>query len=350
MISVAILGAGIGAQHFECYRYLANQFNVVRVIDQDVGKARALTKGTSSTPGTQIKDALDDPSIDLIDVCLPPHLHASVTLDALSKSKHVICEKPLTTSLKDIAAIKSAAKRYNRRVFPVFQYRWGPGLAKLRHVIRSGFAGQPIIAAAETHWNRGADYYAVPWRGTWDGEQGGAVLGHAIHSHDLLSQVMGPVASVSAFTTTRVNNIETEDCAAINLEFANGALGTSSITLGSATDETRLRYVFEHLTATSDTNPYCPGLGDWTFTARNPSRQKELEMILAQAPSERPGFEGFLAAVTDDLTSNNALAVTLEDGAASVELVTAIYHAARTGRRVDLPLAENHPLFEGWKV
>ncbi|MEM9575399.1 MAG: Gfo/Idh/MocA family oxidoreductase [Pseudomonadota bacterium] len=348
MIRVAILGAGIGAQHFESYQKLHSRFNVVSVIDQDEGKARALTKDTPTKAGARINEALEDPSIDLIDICLPPHLHASVTLETLARCKHVICEKPLATSLKDVAAIKSAAQRHNRRVYPVFQYRWGPGLAQLRHVMLSGFAGQPTIAAAETHWNRGAEYYAIPWRGTWAGEQGGAVLGHAIHSHDLLAQIMGPVRAVAASTTTRVNRIETEDCAAITFEFANGALGTSSVTLGSATDETRLRYVFEHVTATSGTDPYCPGAGGWTFTARDPARQEALEALLAEAPAEQPGFEGFLSAVAEDLATGCSGAVRLQDGAASIELVTAIYHAARTGQRVRLPLAQDHPLYGGW--
>ena len=44
-----------------------------------------------------------------------------------------------------------------------------------------------------------------------------------------------------------------------------------------------------------------------------------------------------------------AVAVALEDGTASVALVTAIYHAARTGTRVTLPITPDHPLYEGWQ-
>ena len=348
MINVAILGAGIGAQHFDAYLKLPNTFNVLWIIDQDVPKANSLTTGTSTKVASNISNAMDDPSIDLIDICLPPHLHTPVTLDALSKGKHVICEKPLATSLKDVASVRAAATRHHQNVYPVFQYRWGPGLEQLRHVVHSGFAGRPILACAETHWNRGADYYEVPWRGTWAGEQGGAILCHAIHSHDLLSLIMGPVSSVSAVTTTRVNDIETEDCAAVSFQFANGALATSSVTLGCAMDETRLRFVFENITATSGTNPYAPGLGDWDFRARAPEAQDKLETHLAQVSDRGTGFEGFLCEVANDLAGDTSAAVTLDDGAASVELVTAIYHAARTGQRVNLPLSDDHPLFEGW--
>jgi hypothetical protein len=74
-----------------------------------------------------------------------------------------------------------------------------------------------------------------------------------------LTHIAGDIACLSALTTTRVNEIETEDCASISFAMTSGALATSSITLGAAGDETRLRFVFEHLTATSGTAPYAPG-------------------------------------------------------------------------------------------
>lgn len=349
MIPVAILGAGIGAEHLAAYRRLTDHFSVAMIVDQDMGRAEALRAGDNFTVAADIAVALDDPAIDLIDICLPPHLHVPVTLQALAAGKHVICEKPLATAMADVDRIKRAAQAARRKVYPVFQYRWGPSLAQLRALIAAGLAGQPQTAAIETHWSRGADYYAVPWRGTWAGEQGGAVLGHAIHNHDLLTHLMGPVAALSAFTTTRVNPIETEDCAAISFEMANGALATSSITLGAATDETRLRLVFDHLTATSGPTPYAPGADPWSFNARDPARQAAIDAVLAQATAERVGFEGFLTAVAQDQANRPNSAVTLEEGAASVALVTAIYHAARTGRRVSLPITADHPLYEGWQ-
>ena len=85
----------------------------------------------------------------------------------------------------------------------------------LRHLLNQVLAGKPLVASLETHWNRGKDYYSKPWRGTWNGEQGGAILSHSIHIHDLISMIFGSVSSVFAKLTTRVNDIEVEDCAAL---------------------------------------------------------------------------------------------------------------------------------------
>ena len=211
-----------------------------------------------------------------------------------------------------------------------------------------GLTGQLQVAALETHWSRGGDYYAVPWRGTWAGERGGAVLGHAIHNHDLLTHIAGDIARLSALTTTRINEIETEDCASISFAMTSGALATSSITLGAAADETRLRFVFEHLTATSGTAPYAPGAQPWSFEARAPQAQEQLDAALRETPIEPTGFEGFFTHIALDLAGCENQAVTLEDGARSVALVTAIYHSARTGLQVALPQDSSHELYKGW--
>ncbi|MFV2035695.1 MAG: Gfo/Idh/MocA family oxidoreductase, partial [Halocynthiibacter sp.] len=206
-----------------------------------------------------------------------------------------------------------------------------------------------LVASIETHWKRGADYYAVPWRGTWAGEQGGAVLGHAIHAHDLLTHVFGPVRKVSAMTATRVNPIETEDCAAISFEMCNGALVTSSITLGAASDSSRLRFVFEHLTAESGTAPYAPASDGWTLTARAPENQARVDEITSAVPDMPSGFRGLLIEVARALGGEPSRVVTPDEGRRSIELVTAIYQSQRGSCPVELPLGSESSGYDGWQ-
>ncbi len=267
---------------------------------------------------------------------------------ALEAGKHVVCEKPLVNSLAQADALIAAAQTANRTVTPVFQYRFGPAMDQLQALKSAGLTGKPFMASLETHWNRTAEYYAIPWRGTWAGERGGAVLGHAIHNHDLLTHVMGPVAGLSASCATRVNDIETEDCAAIIFEMMNGALATSSITLGAATDTSRLRFVFEGLTATSGTAPYAPATDIWEFRARDPFAQTAVNEVLATVETDASGFTGFFAALFDALNDRSGREVLLEDGRRSLELVSAIYLSARTGSKVELPLGPENSVYDSW--
>jgi len=348
MIGVAIIGAGIGREHLAGYRAVPDRFAVRWLIDLDRVRASDVV-GDSGTPvGDKIEAALEDPEVDLIDICLPPHLHVPMALRALEAGKHVVLEKPVAPSLADCDVLAAAEAAADRRLFPVFQYRYGRGTAALDALIAAGLVGRPQVAALETHWNRGADYYANAWRGTWAGERGGAVLGHAIHNHDLLCRYFGAPAGVSAQVATRINPIETEDCAAIAICFEGGALATSSVTLGAASDTSRLRLVFEHLTATSGDMPYAPAEGAWSFTARDPARQPEVDAVLADLPRPKAGFAGYVEAIADALEGAPGREVTLEDGRRSIELVTAIYGAARSGKEVALPLTIGADFYQSW--
>ena len=348
-LRVAVVGAGIGREHVHGYTELPDLFTVGAICDLDEARASEVaSRAPGSVVATDLNAVLADPAIDIIDICLPPHLHYDAAVQAIEAGKHVICEKPLVTSLADADTLIERIDATDRKLFPVFQYRFGDGFRKLLRLIDSGTAGRPLVATLETHWNRGADYYAVPWRGTWDGEQGGAILGHAIHIHDLVCAALGPVHRVSAMTATRVNPIEIEDCAALVFEMANGALVTSSVTLGAADDMSRLRFCFAKVTAESALSPYNPGSRDWTFTARTPSDQVEIEDVIANFSGGPERFAGMFEEVYKSLRGAPSQVVEVSDARRSIELVTAIYASAQSGSAELLPIGSNHSLYHGW--
>lgn len=349
MIGVAIIGAGIGAQHLSGYRALPNRFVVKAICDLDLERARSVAGGdTSIHLTTDLDEVLADESIQLIDVCLPPHLHFPVTLKAHAAGKDVVCEKPLVRSLEEANALIDSVKKTGRGVFPVFQYRFGQAMRQMRALIDAGLAGKAFVASSEVHWNRGASYYDIPWRGTWKGECGGAILGHAIHAHDLLCHVLGPVEEVFAMADTRVNKIETEDCAALSFRMKSGALATSSVTLGAAEDTSRLRFCFEGFTAESGTLPYRPAEDTWRFIARAPTTQDQIDAVLATVADGENGFAGFVEAIADAMEGRGGKEVTVHDGLQSIELVTAIYRSVREGKPVRLSDAAEGEWIKGW--
>lgn len=348
MIGVAIVGAGIGAEHLKGYLALPERFAVKAICDLDVERARGVANGTSIHVTADLDEVLADPSIQLIDVCLPPHLHFPITLKAHAAGKDVVCEKPLVRSLEEANALLESVKTTGRSIFPVFQYRFGPAMRQLRALIDAGLAGKAYVASSEVHWNRGKGYYDIPWRGTWKGECGGAILGHAIHAHDLICYVLGPVDEVFTMADTRVNTIETEDCAALSFRMKNGALATSSVTLGAAQDTSRLRFCFEGFTAESGSLPYRPAEDKWRFIARAPTTQAQIDAVLATVGEGENGFTGFVEAIADAMEGRGGKEVTVTDGLQSIELVTAIYRSAREGKPVRLAEAAEGQWIKGW--
>jgi len=348
-LCVGITGAGIGAEHFRAYQALTDRFDVRYMCDLDKARAAEAVAGQKTTIiTTSLDQVLADPSVDLVDICLPPHLHLSACCAALKAGKHVICEKPLVASLAEADQLEDVMQQTGRQVFPVFQYRYGAGAAKLAALMGSGLAGTPLVGSLETHWHRDETYYDVSWRGTWTGERGGAILGHSIHIHDWLSFAFGEVDSVFAYLATRVNEIEVEDCASLSIRMRSGALITSSVTLGSATDTSRLRFCFSGLTAESGLEPYHLADSEWQFFARPPVEQAELDTVLAGVTPPLSGFEGLFAAIYNHLQTGQGDIVSFADGRRSLEFVTAVYRSAREGRQIKLPLQRDDPFYQSW--
>lgn len=341
MLHVAVLGGRVGAEHLDGYLLLPDRFRVGSICDIDFGLANRLA---ARAPGARATDdlasVLADPGIDIVDICLPPALHVSASLDAIRAGKHVICEKPVAGCLIDAERVRDAAAERGRLWVPVFQYRFGTGFAALQRLKSEGLLGRPLVGTLETHWDRRADYYRSPWRGTWKGEFAGVVLNHAIHIHDLATEIFGPVTEVSASLDTRVNATETEDCAAIWMKTDSGGLVTSSITLGAPGNVSRLRLVFENLTAESGLSPYAPGGTGWSFVARSRENQVPVDRIVEESGCSlrMDGYAGLFAAVADRLDGINCTVPSPDDGVRSIELASAIYLAARTGGRVTLPI------------
>lgn len=348
-LKVAVVGSGIGRSHINAYKLLPEQFDVRILCDIDRAKGQTLAAECG------IPEVLTDYSelckrgdIDVINICTPPHLHFAQCQQALESGKHAICEKPLVGSIKDVDALIEIEARSGRRLMPIFQYRWGHGVQKLKYLIEAGLAGKAYLTTVETAWRRRSDYYAVPWRGKWKSELGGCLLGHAIHGLDGMQYISGKVKNVFARTATRVNPIETEDCASVSMEMADGSLASLSVTLGSPEEITRHRFCFSGFVAESNTRPYSNNKDPWTFTGDSPEIQTQIDAALSRFVPQHEGFEGQFTRFYNAIEKGESSPVTLADARSALELVTAMYYSASTHQPVELPINSDHPKYASW--
>jgi predicted dehydrogenase len=351
MRNVAVIGLGIGRSHLsEGYANLTDRFRVVALCDlnearlSEVGEQFGVERRTTS-----FDEVLAMPDVDIIDICTPPSIHADQVIAALEAGREVVCEKPLVGSLADLDRVVAAERVARGHVMPIFQYRWGEGFQRAWHIVRTGLAGRPYTAVAETSWQRRADYYAIAWRGKYATELGGVLLTQAIHLHDMMCCLMGDVKSVYARTATRVNPIEVEDCATASLEMQSGALASISATLGSTEQISRLRAHFEHVTFESSLAPFSPGDEPWRILPASPEAAARIEAALQGFAPVPRRFHGQMAAYADALDYGGVLPVTLDDARRALELVTALYASAETGEAVPLPLPISHPRYVDWR-
>jgi len=362
-LRIALVGLGIGRQHALAYQKMPDRFALEAVcsLEVEASQSAAVEFGARHIL-TRFEDVLALPDIDVIDICTPPYWHAPQAEAALLAGKHVICEKPLAASVAVVDALAQVEKRSGKRLMPIFQYRFGAGVQKLHKLVRLGLTGAPLVASVEVHWRRRASYYsAVPWRGKMATELGGVLLSQAIHALDMLMEVIGPAKCVYAITSTRSNAVEIEDCAAISLEMASGALVTMSATLGSSVEISRHRFVFEKLVAESNTRAYSNGGDPWTYVADLAEQQPAVDAALeagfelsglasADAGSGSgdsgglkgiappAGFEAQLMLFHEAIVHGRELPVTIADARRAIELLAAIYQSADTHRAVALPM------------
>ena len=348
-LKVGVVGSGIGASHIEGYAALPDMYEVATLCDIDETRAAAVADKFGIATTVASLDRLLEQDIDIVDICTPSGLHQSQAIAALEAGFHTVVEKPVASSLADLDAVAAAEAASGRRVCPIFQYRFGHGFQKLRHLIDAGLAGLPSVATAETHWYRGKAYYGrAAWRGTFDGELGGCLTTHAIHIHDMLCEILGPLSSVHARASNRLNRNETEDMAVLSLGFEAGAFATSSVTLGSRQETSRLRFCFENLVAESGLSPYNPGHDPWTFPHDDPAAAKAIADALEGFDPLPERFVGQFHRLHAALTENADLPVTLADSRRAIELLTAAYYSALEGEIVALPLPPDHPFYAGW--
>jgi predicted dehydrogenase len=191
----------------------------------------------------------------------------------------------------------------------------------------------------------------VPWRGKFATELGGVLLTQSIHTHDLFGWLMGSCKMVSAFKTTRVNPIEVEDCAVASLVMQDGSLASLTATLGSVRQLIRMRLCFEHATLelqAFEADASQPGNVPWTVLPRAPEIGKIIADKMAEVPPTSSGFVRQYELLHGALSTGGPMPVSLEDARRSLELITAIFQSAETGRAVSLPLTADAPKYGGW--
>ena len=349
-LRVAVAGLGVGRLHASAFANLPEYFELAAFCDIDLSKARQLADEYHAQLATiNYEDLLKMDDLDLIDICTPSSLHYEQIMTAISAGKMVICEKPLVGSLKEIDEIAAAVARSGKPFMPIFQYRFGQGLQKLRFLIDEGLAGKAYLSTVETAWRRRDDYYSTPWRGKWATEMGGTLVTHAVHQHDLLYYIIGPARSVYARAITRVHpSIQVEDCASISFEMSDGSLASSSVTVGSSEQISRLRFCFNGLSAESCTQPYNNSSEPWKFTPDTPEAAERIAAALERFEPQPERFEGQFLRYARALRDGTLLPVSLEDSRASIELLTAIYASVLSGGPVSLPIGSDHPMYGGW--
>jgi UDP-N-acetyl-2-amino-2-deoxyglucuronate dehydrogenase len=339
-IRVALVGCGrISGKHFDAFERHAGQFEVVAVSDTSPRALAAAADRTGARPFESVERLLAGSDADLVVLCTPSGLHAEQAVMAAQAGRHVVTEKPMATRWQDGVRMVQACDHAGVALFVVKQNRRNPTLRLLKRAVDEGRFGRIHSLQVNVFWNRPQEYYdAAPWRGTWEFD-GGAFMNQASHYVDLLDWLVGPVATVQAFTATLARNIEVEDSGVAIFRWRSGALGAMNVSM-----LTYPKNLEGSITVIGETGTVRVGgvavnrIEHWAFAEPHPD-----DALVEQANYDTEsvygfGHVGYYENVFAVLRGEAEADTDGREGLKSLELLVGIYLSARDGRPVGLPL------------
>lgn len=339
-IRIAIVGCGrISKNHFGSLEKHAENFDLAAVCDinQEIVKSHS---EQYKVPGyTKLEVMLQAETPDILAICTPSGLHADHAVIAAKYGVHVIIEKPMATRWQDGLRMVKACDAAAVHLFVVKQNRHNATLQLLKRAIEEKRFGKIYMVHINVFWTRPQEYFdSSKWRGTWELD-GGAFMNQASHYVDLIDWLIGPVADVQAMTGTLARDIEVEDTGVINIRWRSGALGSMSVTMltypknleGSITILGEKGTVRIGGVAVND-------IQHWEF-----SEERDYDHKVREANYETTSVYGFghplyYKNVVDVMRGDAEPETDGREGLKSLELLIAVYLAARDGKTVSLPL------------
>ena len=184
----------MGGAHAANYKRLDDRVRVKTVVARTLPRAAKVAETLGAEAATDLEEAVLDPGIDAVDICLPSALHRTWTERALEAGKHVFLEKPIALTAEDAGAVVDAAARRDATLVVGLVLRFWPEYVELHRRVASGQLGRPRAVSTSRlsppiDWN---DWMA-------DREQSGGVsVDLLVHDFDQMNWLLGQPLRVFA--------------------------------------------------------------------------------------------------------------------------------------------------------
>lgn len=206
---IAMIGCGnISGAHGKGYKAIADRAELAYCVDliPERAEKRAREFGDENTVClTDYRATLADPAVECVSVCLPNHLHAQVSIEALKAGKNVLCEKPAAMSCAQALEMKRAADEAGKILNIGVVNRFSRSVEMIRDYIASGRLGELYQVCCDFRAFR-----SIPNLGGWFTTKalsgGGALIDWGVHFLDLIYYCIGDaeIKTVSAVTHSKL--------------------------------------------------------------------------------------------------------------------------------------------------
>jgi predicted dehydrogenase len=206
-LRVGVVGCGVISHHYAQNASAFDSFELVGCADVDVAAAERLA-AEHGLAATSVDELIADPSVDIVLNLTPPAAHAGLNREALAARKHVYSEKPLATTVSDARKLVSQAGRLGLRIACAPDVFLGSAYQTARALIDDGAIGEPLSVSAAMLVGGQATWHPNPDIFFADGA--GPLLDMGPYYLTALVALLGPVARVAGFASTRVSDRQIE--------------------------------------------------------------------------------------------------------------------------------------------
>ena len=241
MLRVGVLGCGKIAQVRHIPEYAANSnVKLAAFYNPTASRAEEMAEKYGGKVVLSAEELLADPEIDAVSVCSANYAHAPLTIAALQAGKHVLCEKPMATTMEDCEAMLGAAEKSGKRLLIAQNQRFAKAHVTAKQLLKEGMIGD-VLTFRTTFGHGGPETWSItPGKGTWFFDRKRAAMGAmadlGIHKTDLIRFLLDrDVVRTTARLTTLDkrgedgNLIGVDDNAICIYEMDGGAIGTMTV-------------------------------------------------------------------------------------------------------------------------
>jgi predicted dehydrogenase len=258
-----------------------------------------------------------------------------MSIAALQTGAHVICTKPLTSTLDEARRLVAAAREARGRLLVAHERRFDPLYRAMKRAVEGGRLGKVFYAEIDYFSHKQRQFDRTPWYKSAEHPRA-AILGTGSHAVDLLRWLAGEVEEVwGAGNHLAYPEFPDDDCMVGVFRMAGGAIGKVTQTYASlrGSGERELR-VLLHGTQGSIENDRLFTLDQFGGAPADDVASRRPWTQLDPLPQEHRSFRAQLDYFVDALLGDDDAQPDAADGARTVAACLAVVESARSGRSV----------------
>jgi len=224
MINIAIASF----EHVHAYSYVeallqSPKTHFAGFSEQDPKRFAAIRKRYPRSRGYRsLEELLDKEKTDAVIICSSNARHKRDAIPAARAGKHILCEKPIATTLKDANAIIKECQKARVTLQIAFPVRYCPAIRRARRILSEKKTGRILAIKTTNHGSMPGGWFVDKKK-----SGGGAIMDHTVHVVDLLRYLLNEeITEVYAESTTRLHPLKVEDCGLLMLKLSRSGFAS----------------------------------------------------------------------------------------------------------------------------